>query len=41
MGRGGHNIQIKPIYKRNYLKRGAWTICRVRGGEVGKKEEGG
>ena len=25
----------------NCLKRGAWTVCRFKGGGLGKKERGG
>ena len=36
LGRGVHE---KPIYRGDCLKReGAWTVCRFKGGELGKKE---
>ena len=28
----------KPIYREDYLKKGAWTVCRLKG-RLGKKEE--
>ena len=37
---GGGGIHKKPICRGNCLKRGAWAVCRFKGG-LGKKEEGG
>ena len=31
----------KPIYRGDCLKRGPWTVCRFKGGRLGKKEGGG
>ena len=28
---------IKPIYRGDCLKRGAWTVCRIKGGLASKK----
>ena len=36
--RGG--FHEKPIYTGDYLKMGVWTVCRVKGGGLGKKELG-
>ena len=40
---GGGVVPEKPIYREgDFLKRGAWTVCRFKGGgELGKKEGGG
>ena len=36
MGWGvGVVVHEKPIYRRNCLKRGAWTVYRFKGGEGG------
>ena len=40
---GGGVVPEKPIYREgDFLKRGAWTVCRFKGGGgLGKKEGGG
>ena len=29
----------KTIYRGNFLKRGAWTVCKFNGGGLGKREQ--
>ena len=36
----GGTVHKKPIYRGNCLKRGAWTVCKFKGG-LDKKERGG
>ena len=35
---GGGGIHEKPISMGDCLKRGTWTVCRFKGGGLGKKE---
>ena len=37
----GGGVHEKPIYRGGCLKRGAWTVCRFKGGGLGKYKGGG
>ena len=36
MGGEGHESE-KPIYRGDCLKKGAWAVCRFKGGGLAKK----
>ena len=36
---GGRGVTKKTIYRGGSLKRGAWTVRRFKGGELGKREQ--
>ena len=37
-GGGGRGAYEKPVYRGNYLKRGAWTVSRFKGRGAWQKE---
>ena len=39
-GKGGGGVHEKPIYSGGLPKKGAWTVCRFKGGGLSKKKGG-